>query len=343
MGKIYRWWNAHLPVICWNTHLPVMLAMVYLQLLKAETSARSANALLSVFLYLIATVGIAHLGYLLNDLFDREEDLQSRSPDKVVLKGRKRLLLTFVPVSLMAALPWSALPLTPAILTLLIIELCLFIAYSVPPLRLKNRGLFGPIVYGLSAYTVPCLVSLLTFGKLSGWFSVVLAIWSLLVGIHSRLIHQLSNASRDLLAKTSTFVTRHGWLSTVEGMERYLLPAELGAFTLLVLLIGLHVPLVPIGFLLYMLWMVYRWQTFGLWQTGDPRQLPLVERLFFSHLIVLLRFYTDWLPILLLIALVWHTPIYAILFLAHLLLFQNGIVTLFRFEIPEMRRLGRII
>ncbi len=339
LWKIDRWWN---------TQIPVMLAIIYFQLGQQKIAVPFSRLLFDIILYMVAALGIACFGQLLNDVCDREEDLLSRSPNLVVWKSRKKLLVMFVLVLLMAVLPWIMLPLTPAILILLIVEICLFIACSVPPLRFKRRGLLGPIVNGLCEYTVPFMVGLLTFGKLCGtelplWFMTILAIWALLVGVHATLIRQLMLAQWDLLARRLTFVVQYGWQFTVEGMERYLLPAEMVAFILLVLAIGCYIPLVPIGFLVYLVWMLYRWKTFGIWQSGNPLQFPVVDRLFCCHLILLFRFYTDWLPFLLLIALVWHTPLYVILLVTHLLLFQSGIVTLVRIEIPEMRRLGRII
>jgi 4-hydroxybenzoate polyprenyltransferase len=335
--KIYKWWNSH---------LVLMLVVIYHQLLLAKQTPPPGRFLATLALFLTASIGIAGFGQILNDAFDVEQDMRSGSDNLVARRSRKQIALKFGIVLLMALLPWLWLPCSPLILMLVGAEFALFCAYSIPPIRLKNRGLLGPAADALYAYPIPMGVSLLAFGQLgrvtlSPWMLAIVMAWSFTYGLHQIVIHQLRDAERDQLEGIQTFVTRSGWQPAFRFMVRLLLPLEMATFAVFLAAISVAAPLAPIGFVCFTAWMLYRWQILGIQPIINPWRLTQMDRWFVCNLTIMYRFNTEWLPLLILSDLIWRAPIYGLVLLLHLFLFQNGLASLLRFDLPEIRRLRR--
>ena len=332
--RAHRWWD---------TQIPVMLALVYAVLAKAEPAPAVTTTLGTLALFLVASVGIAGFGHLFNDLFDIEQDLESGASNLAAGRHPLRLAATFALVLLLAWMPWRWLPTTPAVWTLLGLEFALFILYSIPGVRLKERGILGPIADALYSWMISTAVALLVFARLGAvmvpaWASALLAAWAFILGLRHILTHQIEDASRDQAAGMSTFVTRHGWLPTFGILQRVLLPAEGLLFLALLLLIGVDAPIVPSGFLLWTGLVVARERDRALQWPAIKECVPAIHRLFFFNISLLQRFYTLWFPLLTLVVLVVLHPSYLLLGILHLLLFENGLTVLFRTDLPDFLR-----
>ena len=98
-----------------------------------------------LFLAILTAIGIAGIGYLLNDWNDREQD-KIAGKSNIFLSANK-LLIVVIPIAfcVLAILPWLYLPNTRITFYLLSIEIILFIVYAFPPLRLKERPVAGII------------------------------------------------------------------------------------------------------------------------------------------------------------------------------------------------------
>lgn len=337
--KLYKWWNAQVPFMC---------IAVYYQLICSNPTPNLAKAFLTMLLYLITTIGIAGYGHIMNDLFDREQDARTGSHNLTLGKSIVQIVLLFAVVLVIACLPWMWLPSSPLIFALVGLEFLLLTFYPVPPVRLKNRGVLGAIADASYAYTIPILVSTLVFGRLggvavpSGILWLIFA-WSFCEGLCGILNHQLQDEKRDRADNIETFVTRFGWDYTFKLISNVLVPIEIVLFVLVLIVVGSIAPIVPVGYILYLAWMFHRTRNFGIWQTADIRRIPALDRLFFIGSTLLLRFYVEWLPVLLLVTLAWRAPIYIVWLLLHLWLFQNGITTLWKWDLPEMRRMRRFV
>lgn len=332
--RAHRWWD---------TQLPVMLAPVYLVLAQADPAPAVAATLGALVLFLVASVGIAGFGHLVNDLFDVDQDVESGAANLVAGRHPLRLAATFVLVLVLAWAPWAWLPTTPAIWALLGLEFALFITYSMPGVRLKERGFLGPIADALYSWTISTAVALLVFARLGDVTlpvrcSALLAAWAFVLGLRHILTHQIEDAGRDQAAGMTTFVTSHGWLPTFRILERVLLPAEAVLFVAILLLIGVEAPIVPAGFLVWTGLVLARERDRSVEWPGGPRRDPAVHRLFFLGITLLQRFYTLWFPLLALVVLVARHPAYVGLAILHLVLFENGLAVLFRTDLPDLLR-----
>ena len=332
--RAHRWWD---------TQIPVMLALVYAVLAEAEPAPAVTTTLGTLALFLVASVGFAGFGHLFNDLFDLKQDMESGVSNLVAGRHPLRLAATFILVLLLAWVPWRWLPTTPAVWTLLGLEFSIFILYSLPGVRLKERGLLGPIADALYSWTISTAVALLVFARLGAvvvpaWSLAILTAWAFVLGLRNILTHQMEDAGRDQLAGMTTFVTRHGWLSTFRFLQRVLLPAEGLLFLALLLLIGVDAPILPIGFLIWTGLVVARERDRALQWPAIKERVPAIHRLFFFNISLLQRFYTLWFPLLTLVVLVVLHPSYLLLGILHLLLFENGLTVLFRTDLPDFLR-----
>lgn len=262
--KIHRWWDSQ---------LQLMLVLVYYSLTLAKPIPSVGKVLLTLVLFLLASIGIAGFGHLLNDLMDLKQDERSGASNLVARRKPIQIALRFGFVLLASWLPWCWLPHSRSIWALLALEYGLFVAYSMPPIRLKERGILGPSADALYGYTVPQTVSLLVFARLGHvivplWFYALLGAWTFVMGLRHMLLHQLDDVANDEVTGTKTFVTLRGWRAAFTLMDRTLFPLEAGGFLLFLLALGFHLPLVPVGFLVYSIWVIVKQRNGGIgkWQ-----------------------------------------------------------------------------
>ena len=332
--RLKRWLRAHR---WWDVQIPVMLAPVYLVLAAADPPPPVLATLGTIAVFLVASIGIAGFGHLVNDLFDIEQDRASGAPNLAASRGRTGRILLLATLLAIALVPWLRLPTSPAIWTLLAAEFALFLLYSVPPVRLKERGVLGPVADALYSWTISTAVALLLFAGFAGvhvawWMSSLLAAWAFTLGLRHILTHQIEDVGRDEAAGMTTFVRRFGWIRSFRLLERIVLPIELSLLAALLAVAGLAAPLVPAGFAIWTVATVLGERRRAL----DPRCLggrghgPAVHRLFFANITLLHRFYTLWLPLLALVTLAWRHPSALLLLAVHLAVFENGAIQLGR-------------
>ncbi|WP_135228159.1 UbiA family prenyltransferase [Deinococcus fonticola] len=171
--------------------------------------------LLALLVYL--TLPFNLLIYGLNDLSDREED--ARSSRKGGWQGARLTIAEGRPLlhsTLLVNLPFLLLAfLLPAgAFALLLLCALLFMAYSVPPLRLKAQ----PFLDGLSnvAYALPLALPALVFGDALPWWPLC-ALMSYAVGKHA--FDAAQDIPADRAAGTRTVATTLG----VRGTAGYAL------------------------------------------------------------------------------------------------------------------------
>lgn len=110
-------------------------------------------------LLIASAIGLATFGHLLNDWFDVASDRRAGKPNRLAGTSVKVRALT-AGVALAAGLaPWAWLTLSTFSVILLVSEVLLFVLYSVPPARLKERGTWGVLADAVYAYVVPFLLA----------------------------------------------------------------------------------------------------------------------------------------------------------------------------------------
>jgi 4-hydroxybenzoate polyprenyltransferase len=331
--KIHRWWDYQ---------LTIMLALAYQIMARAPSVPRLSSWLTAFVLFVLACVGIAGFGHLVNDYFDRAADRLSGAPNLVGDRATGSLAAKTIAVVALAWIPWLLLPADAVIFSLLILEFVLFVLYSMPVIRFKERGLLGPVTDSLYSYTISTSVATLVFAKLAqfdipGWFSVLIAAWSFLLGLRQILAHQILDASRDAYTGLRTFVTIHGWQQTVFILDRVILPGELGLFLIVLCSLAPNSASTWVGFLIYVPAVLLVNRNRDIRFAVNPWRLPRIDRLIFLNNTLLFRFYTEWFPLLGLIPLVQRVPSYLTVAVLHLFLFNNGLKSLVRWCSDKVR------
>jgi 4-hydroxybenzoate polyprenyltransferase len=308
----------------WNYKAPALVAIPYFFLYASRASLSAA--LLAVGCSLATGIGVAGLGYFINDLADRQTDLLAGAPNGA--QGLSHWQITLVAVFFLAAfiLPWLFyFPVNPLIFCLLAAQVLLYLAYSAPPLRLKDRGFTGIIADALYAHANPALIGAYTFYLLTNrtFDHFYLFLWSLVgwqffYGLRSILQHQLDDVHNDRAAGSKTYVATAGVKTASRRMKNVLLPLEGMAFLFYTWVVSLTFPA------LFVLWPLYVFIT--------AMTQPRLSLYLFTD-----TYYLRWQPLVFLFYLCFRDPGMSLLLIAHLALFNNGLSPIFKLWIPRKK------
>jgi hypothetical protein len=195
-----------------------------------------------------------------------------------------------------------------------------FSLYSLPPLRLKERGTAGVVCVAAGEQLLPALVAVFLACRgaqrmVSGVWVASVGVWALAYGLRGIVWHQLTDVENDRAAGFWTFACRHPRAAAIIGTY-VVFPLELGALAAMLWQAGSAWP--PAFLSLYAIYAVRsarRWQTKPVIVVPKPR--------FF---IVLHQFYSDLFPVALLIAISVRDARALIVLAAHLLLFPRNVI-----------------
>jgi len=163
-----------------------------------------------VLLFLIFSLTGTAYGYLINDLADVELDRRAGKPN--VFHGLRRgraIGVTAIAFGVMVVcgLPFAA---RPDFLPLWIAWALTATFYSLPPVRLKERGAVGLVATILAQQPLPAALAFAALGYLCTWGALVFIAYITLRGISSDVGHQMRDRARDEVAGATTFAVRHG-------------------------------------------------------------------------------------------------------------------------------------
>lgn len=310
IGEVIRateWWEYKL--------LPI-LGVFYATLAYRDASIAAAW-MTGIELLVGITAGAVYVS-VINDLTDRDEDRRAGKPNRT--EGRSGLvigLLVAVPVLVGIAMAWRWRG-DPLLLAGYGAAWCAFSAYSLPPLRLKTRGLFGVMADASGAHLFPALVAALLAFRAGGappdllWLALVAA-WAGAFGVRGILWHQLSDEEADRIGNVRTFVQRHGgrWARAIGA--RLMFPVECAALFALLWLLDDRIPLVAL--VLYAFLVIFKLERFEMHAAiVQPRP---------RHLILLNEYYEVFLPASLLVASALVRPMDWIVLALHCVLFPG--------------------
>lgn len=198
--------------------------------------------MLDLGLVVVSAVGVAAFGHLVNDWCDLDADARAGKPNMLtgLTLGRRA---GFVLAALAVGLgPWLVLAGPPVALLLLVLEVLLLTAYSVPPLRLKARGVIGAFADAGYAYVIPVLLVAVALGPLDaggqGWLFGVLGAWAGAHGLRGIAWHQILDLDADRAAGTRTLAVRFGSRRVESYLAHLVVPLEVVLLIVLIALIG---------------------------------------------------------------------------------------------------------
>ena len=214
----------------WPGKITAALAVSFATAVVLDIPVFSALPLLATLV--VALAACAAYVSVINDISDTTQDGLAGKAN--ALNGRSSLLVYGIPAGCIAiglcccSLWW---PDYLSIGLYLASWIC-FSLYSLPPIRLKVRGLPGAIADALGAHVFPALLATtLTFYSVTAnvelsWAGLVAA-WAFCYGLRSIISHQIDDEANDARADVKTYVRRVGIFRAIFISEYVLAPAEL--------------------------------------------------------------------------------------------------------------------
>jgi 4-hydroxybenzoate polyprenyltransferase len=239
----------------WYSKIPPLLAVAYLEILLGAVSAEQGLLLLVSLVFSIAC--IAAYGHVVNDVFDVEADRRAGKPNAMAgwSRGRQVAIVALFAVagfapSLVVDYSWSGR-------LLLFINYMMPTFYSLPGVRLKERGGLGVLCDAGGSHIIPTCLVLTVFSHQPGavaadpGFLAVLVLWSCVMGIKGILYHQVADRENDRAAGVATLLTWGCPERVAHFLSRYNLCIEFPAAALVVMVVFELCPLASVAFFAY--------------------------------------------------------------------------------------------
>lgn len=216
-----------------------------------------------------------------------------------------------------------------------------FSLYSIPPIRLKTKGIAGVFADACGAHLFPsCLIiSSLYFcmGQSINWlWFAAVAIWALAFGLRGILSHQFEDRDKDIIAKVNTYATGIN-PGQFKNKAKFILAIELVAFIVIALMINQIIVLIFL--LLYIINLLMRYKLYNTRLTI----ITLSEK--GNRRAIMNEYYQVFFPISILVCIAIYQPYAWIILLLHIAVFYKIIFLTFDgiFTINVLRRFAQYI
>ena len=246
----------------WEFKTPIFLGVAYMM-------ANAAKLTLPVLwprlvIVVAALIPVATYVSVINEITDLEVDrLASKSN---AMEGRSGLFqaLWLLACPIGGALALMALRCSPIAAGVYGLNWLAFSLYSIPPVRLKNRGIWGVIADACGGQLLPTLWTVASVlesraGDIPQGWQVFVGLWAFVLGLRGIIGHQLRDLSADRTSGVNSFVVRLGEERSRRLLSRVLLPLELLAFSGGAALAGAWLPLIALAGAAGIGWKLQRW------------------------------------------------------------------------------------
>jgi 1,4-dihydroxy-2-naphthoate octaprenyltransferase len=313
-----QWWDYKLVPI-----YSVFYATVYLQHISVASVWSSAVALLLAIAPCAAYVSLS------NDLADRDDDRRAGKFNRLAGKPVGEIILLLA-APLCAAVFFTVLWRDD--LPLVVAYLCTWAAfslYSLPPIRLKSRGLAGLVADACGSHVFPSLVAVLLAERAAShtidevWIAAI-AVWALGCGLRGILWHQLYDCEADRRAGVQTFVLRHSRRAAVR-LARFALVIELVALSVVLWRIKSAGPVVFL--LIYAVFAILKSR---LWKVRIVVAEPSDQ-----YAILGMEYYTLLFPLAVVLSCAIRDPADWMVVFVHLIVFRRPAILFFK-ETPQL-------
>ena len=240
----------------WWTHkIPPLLLVVYIELVRRHASLGASVGAIGVLIFCVSCV--AAYGHVVNDWCDIADDLAAGKPNAMRDVGvgqRTALSLGLLVVGFVVLAPFANA--WPARIALAVNYLWPTI-YSLPGIRLKERGLLGVLCDAAGSHITPtvfafAVVSLFVPGPANAVVFTAVVIWATVLGIKGILHHQIADRANDEMAGVATFATTVGASRLSAVLARYNLLVELPVSIVLTVVVAGFLPLAVVALVIYL-------------------------------------------------------------------------------------------
>jgi hypothetical protein len=196
----------------WEYKLVPLLAIAYATMQVAHLTWEAVDHKL-IFALLAIIIGAIYVS-VINDITDIEEDF---------IAGKVNRMAAIAPVYRMIIVAASlalgifcGFFIYPNLLGLFFYSMAwvAFSLYSLPPIRLKKRGIWGVLCDAMGAHFFPTLFIVSSLAPLTNsafplWWYFGVGIWSFTYGLRGILWHQFFDRNNDLKSGTATFASKN--------------------------------------------------------------------------------------------------------------------------------------
>jgi hypothetical protein len=175
----------------------------------------------------------------INDYFDQEKDKQANKKNFLLNTSAIQKTAYFSIAIFMVFAPWFYLPFNNFTIILISFQIFLYLIYSAPGIRLKEKGVYGLITDTLYAHSIPAIMASHTYSLISNTntntlFVILLFSWQFCVGLRNILLHQINDKDADHLSNTKTFINKY----TLYFSATYLAVLQIIELSLLATIMG---------------------------------------------------------------------------------------------------------
>jgi 4-hydroxybenzoate polyprenyltransferase len=295
-----------------HSKMPPFFAAGFLFLLANEQFA--APDLVRFAAWILFCAAFLAFGYGVNDFSDRDTDRRAGKGNAMDRLGPGKAVAWLLVVLGIGLAPLGPYLVDRWLALMVASTYALALAYSLPPLRLKERGLAGLLACALAQRSLPLLVGAALFRRFDLNLWLFCALFAL-VGLRWILLHQVLDAQFDEQARVHTFVLTAGTKFSLFLMKMVIFPLELATLSAWLISASRDLPmlwlLVPVyvgglrflGYAWRRLWPPFQWTEYWLHPLGGFYEtvLPL-----FLGILVTVR--NPAVTPLLLLLVLWQAP-----------------------------------
>ena len=195
----------------WEYKLVPLLVVGYSAIIINRFPIEKVALTLSIIL--LAIISGAIYVSVINDLTDINEDAIAGKNNRMAgISSSGRFAILFISIIIGLYFGYKFYPDMLSIY-LFCSAYLVFSLYSLPPIRLKKRGIWGVFCDAMGAHLFPALLMIthITFilgGKLNLIFLIATGIWAFCYGLRGILWHQFYDRDNDIKSNTNTFASK---------------------------------------------------------------------------------------------------------------------------------------
>lgn len=268
---------------------------------------------------------IAIFAHLLNDFSDQEQDVLSGKSNQMA--GRSPSVQIFILISCTIPIGLCVILLLqyPWLLIVYLSMVAIFMAYSLRPLRLKERSFRGTIADALGAHVLPQVFAVLLVSQVLAqpvpivWLGAI-TLWSLATGLRGIFWHQLIDLENDRAAGVNTFAIIVSPKYIIKVAKLALLPIEI-----LMLALIFFITKMNLVWFFFVLYLSTEWLRHHFWNATPVAVDPLP-----NHRFIFQEYYELFYPFTFLLLAVNKDISNLIVLAVHLLIYPQRIWWWFR-------------
>lgn len=217
----------------WNYKIPPALAMAYA--FAWSKNVPFGTLFGPTLLILLAGFSAGIYASVFNDYMDMEQDKQADKETPMMSLSawqRHSVIIFSLSLDLLVAFLLLRLPLSLFCFTMIWLG---YTAYSLPPFRLKERGVLGVLCIAVGEHVLATLLSISIVSEINGlqvpfWPALAACVWSLCFGCRGILWHQIADVENDLKVGCKTMGANLGATALRRFGNFFVFPLEIICF-----------------------------------------------------------------------------------------------------------------